>query len=131
MMPVTRAAILRTGRPNCGRRPVVVSFESGSATTMAVISRSSETALIATRASWSAVAAPAETPSTVAVVRIVVAGTFGFRPSTTATTTASVTSCGTPTSSSATTSRKWAGQAGDAGGAAQALRSAAVTVASC
>ena len=44
---------------------------------------------MAARASWSAVAAPAETPSSVAVVRIM-SGTCGFRPSTTPTTTVSV-----------------------------------------
>ena len=108
IMPVTRGGVLRAARrSSCGKRPVVASFGSGSATSIPVISRSSETALMATRASWSAVAAPAETPSKVAVVRIV-AGTCGFRPLMTTTTTASVTSGGTSTSSSATMSRRCA-----------------------
>ena len=89
-MPVMRVGSLRwPRRPSCGTRPVVASSESGSATSIPVISRPSETALTAARASWSAVAAPAETPSSVAVVRIM-SGTCGFRPSTTPTTTVSV-----------------------------------------
>ena len=68
VMPVMRVGILRgPRRPSCGRRPVVASAESGSATSIPVISRPSDTALTAARASWSAVAAPAETPSSVAV----------------------------------------------------------------
>ena len=50
------------------------------------MSRSSAAAAVATRASSSAVAPPAETPSTVALVRAV-GGTWGSRPSITATTT--------------------------------------------
>src|SRR6516225_5565211 len=71
-MPVMRVGSLRCARrPSCGRRPVVASAESGFATSIPVISRPSETALTASRASCSAVAAPAETPSSVTVVRIV------------------------------------------------------------
>ena len=86
-------------RPSCGRRPVVASAESGSATSIPLISRPPESALTATRASWSAVAAPAETPSSVAAVRIV-PGICGFRPSTTPTNTASEASRWTPASPS-------------------------------
>ncbi len=73
---------------------------------------------MATRASWSAVAAPAETPSSVALVRVV-AGTCGFRPSTTATTTASVTSRGTsvPVPESETMSSRRPGRSDDVGDA--------------
>ena len=48
------------------------------------MSRLSSAALTATRASWSAVAAPAETASTVVAPRVV-SDTSGARPSTTAT----------------------------------------------
>ena len=65
-----RVGILRCPRrPSCGKRPVVASAESGSATSIPVTSRPLEAAFTATRASWSAVAAPAETPITAAVVR--------------------------------------------------------------
>ena len=85
---------------------------------------------MAARASWSAVAAPAETPSSVAVVRIV-SGTCGFRPSTTPTTTVNAASGCTSTSLSETSTCKCPGRFDDAGGAAQAVCSAAVTVAPC
>src|SRR5271166_3493164 len=131
VMPVMRVGILRCARrPSCDIRPVVASSESGSATSIPVISRPSETALTAARASWSAVAAPAETPSSVAVVRIV-SGIPGFLPSTTATTTANVASGCTSAPASETTTRKCLGRFHDSGGAAQAVRSVAVTVASC
>src|SRR5437773_146452 len=81
-MPVMRFIGLRcVHRPSCGRRPVVASAESGSATSIPEISRPPESALTATRASWSAVAAPADTPSSVAAVRIA-PGSCGLRPST-------------------------------------------------
>ena len=58
-----------------------------------MISRPSAAATTAARASCSAVAAPAETPITVALVRIV-SGIFGARLSTTATTmTKAVSGC--------------------------------------
>src|SRR6516165_7692913 len=67
-----RVGILRrVGRLNCGTRPVVWSAGSGSATIIPSICRSSAAALTATPASCAAVTAPAETPSTVALVRIV------------------------------------------------------------
>src|SRR5215475_9183437 len=53
-IPVMRVICLRcVHRPSCGRRPVVASAESGSATSIPVISRPPESALTATRASWS------------------------------------------------------------------------------
>ena len=58
------------GRACCGRRPVVWSVESGSATRIPASWRPLSAALTATRASLSAVAAPADTPSTATVVRI-------------------------------------------------------------
>lgn len=51
-------------------RPFVWSVDSGSATMMPVTSRPSLAAATATAAIWSAVAVAAETPITVAVVRI-------------------------------------------------------------
>ena len=142
-MPVMRVGARRPARrPSCGRRPVVASAESGFATRMPVSSRPPETALTASRASWSAVAAPAETPSSVAVVWAR-SGTCGFRPSTTPTTTDSVTpgwppaSRGKPsstarsTSGSDTSTCRFFGHLAELGGAAQAVRSEAVTAASC
>src|ERR1700761_4248613 len=74
VVPVMRVGLLRClGRATCGIRPVVRSAGSGSATRIPAMSRPSTAALTATRASSSAVAAPAETPSTVDVVRIVAA----------------------------------------------------------
>src|SRR5262249_30650686 len=85
--PVIRVGILRcTGRDSSGTRPVVWSAGSGLATRVPEISRPSPAALVATRASCSAVTAPAETASTVAVA-LIVSATCGLSPSTTATTT--------------------------------------------
>src|SRR6266702_2278895 len=92
IVPVRRVGILRCdGRAGCGIRPVVWSVASGSATTMPAIWRLSPAALTATRASCSAVTAPAETPSTV-VAACIVSATRGARPSTTETMTVSATS---------------------------------------
>src|SRR5262249_57837608 len=76
----------RTGRDSSGTRPVVWSDGSGLTTRVPAISRPSLAALVATRASCSAVTAPAETASTVAVARIVSA-TCGLSPSANAATT--------------------------------------------
>src|SRR6201999_1286579 len=67
LMPVSLVGILGAGRGNCGIRPVVRSDWSGSATSRPASSRPPPAALIAAAASCSAVAPPAETPSTVAV----------------------------------------------------------------
>src|SRR5205823_3219446 len=76
------------GRASWGRRPVVGSAGSGSATSIPSMSRPSPAALATTRTSCCAVAAPEVTPTSVVVARIVLA-TRGARPSTTATTTTS------------------------------------------
>src|SRR5262249_6626028 len=99
-VPVRRVGSRRcVGRDGAGRRPVVWSAESGSATRIPAISRPSPAVLTATRASFSAVAEPAEIPSTVAVVRIT-SPTCGAWSSTTATTTVSAAERGEPASSS-------------------------------
>src|SRR5215469_4036340 len=71
--PVSRVGPLQcAGLESCGRRPVVWSFGSGSATRIPeMTSRPAAAALAAARAICSAVTAPADTPRTVAVVRVV------------------------------------------------------------
>src|SRR5262249_43491441 len=81
------------GRASCGRRPVVWSAGSGPARRTPVLSGRAAAALAAAGAICSAVAAPAETPRTVALARVVSA-TWGFCPSTTATKTVSTASVG-------------------------------------
>ena len=131
VVSVMRVGILRClGRATCGIRPVVRSAGSGSATRIPAISRPSTAALRATRASWSAVAAPAETPITVDVVRIV-AATRRALPSTTATTTVSAAPSRWPMcSSSLTATRRCLDRFGGTV-AAHAARSVAAASASC